>query len=328
MTDKASFPPGSTPKPLLPEDLVAEIDRLAPQLMFLDHYAVLGVDEAASESEIKTAYLRVIKRFHPDRWHARDPGAHRKRMEAIFARATEAYEVLRSPASKLDYDRSLAEIRGIARPSSKPVAARPPAPPLDLPLPPPRAAPPPPPPRPTSATRAPSVTELAKAVRLMEQLRPTQAPASRTAIPVPAPARSPTPPPVAAPAPAPSPNNGVSIVVVEDDDTLRKMLVRIFSELGSVREARDGRDALSVLAQDPIPRLVVTDVMMPNMDGLELARRMKADSRLSRVPILMLTARQGPRDLIDGVNAGARVYVTKPFKVDDLKAKAKKAMGT
>ncbi len=321
-----------TDKPLLPEDLVAEIDRLAPQLMFLDHYAVLGVDEGASEAEIKTAYLRVIKRFHPDRWHARDSGSHRKRMEAIFARATEAYEVLRSPASKLDYDRSLAEIRGIARPSSKPVAARAAvAAPLDLPLPPPRAAPPPPPPRrptPPTAARAPSVTELAKAVRLMEQLRPTQAPASRTAVPIPAPASAPTPPPVAAPAPAPSPNNGISIVVVEDDDTLRKMLVRIFSELGSVREARDGRDALTVLAQDPVPRLVVTDVMMPNMDGLELARRMKADPRLSRVPILMLTARQGPRDLIDGVNAGARVYVTKPFKVDDLKAKAKKAMGT
>ena len=288
----------------LPDDLIAEIDRLAPQLTFLDHYAVLGVSEAATESEIKTAYLRVIKRFHPDRWHSRDHGTHRKRMEAIFSRATEAYEVLRHPTSKLEYDRSLYEVRGIARPSASPAA-----------IPPPQAPAPP-----TSRPRAASVTELAKAVRLMDQLRPSSA-TPRAALS--APTRGPTP----THAPTPAPNGRPPILIVEDDDTLRRMLVRILSDLGNISEAREGGEALSLLARDPLPRIVVTDVMMPNVDGLELARRMKADPRTSRIPIVMLTAKQGSRDVIDGVNAGARVYVTKPFKVEDLLAKVKKAMG-
>jgi CheY-like chemotaxis protein len=294
-------------RPPLPDDLLADIDRLAPFLTMLDHYTVLGVKESASETEIKTAYLRVIQRFHPDRWHARESGAHRKRMEAIFARATEAYEVLRRADTRLDYDRSLYEVRGIPRPSSQP-----------------KAAPPPPPPR------APSVTVMAKAVRLMGQLRPPTVPAP--AMPL-KPAVAP-PPFAAMPAPAPSAGAHATsgpqrstILVVEDDETLRKMLVRILSELGTVREACDGVEALALANEDPVPRLVVTDVMMPRMDGLELARRLKATPRTSHVPIVMLTAKSGAKDLIEGVNAGARVYVTKPFKVDDLKAKAKKAMG-
>ena len=53
-------------KPPLPDDLVAEIERLAPQLMAIDHYGVLALTEASSAEEIKAAYLRVTKRFHPE----------------------------------------------------------------------------------------------------------------------------------------------------------------------------------------------------------------------------------------------------------------------
>jgi CheY-like chemotaxis protein len=298
-----------TSKPPLPDDLLADIDRLAPQLTLLDHYGVLGVQETSSDVEIKQAYLRVIQRFHPDRWHARDSSVHRKRMEAIFARATEAYEVLRHPAQKLEYDRSLYEIRGIPRPSAMP---KKPAPPI---------APPAIPAVAREGRRPPSATELAQAARLLGQLRPpTAAPAARGATPPPKPS-APTPAPATPSAPR------LPIVVVEDDDALRKMLVRILGELYDVREARDGKEALEVVMREPIPRLVVTDVMMPNMDGLELARRLKAEPKTKSIPIVMLTAKQGSRDVIDGVNAGARIYVTKPFKVDDLKAKVKKAMG-
>lgn len=282
----------------LPDDLLADIDRLAPHLTLLDHYAVLGVAESASEAEIKAAYLRLIQRFHPDRWAARDSGAHRKRMEAIFARATEAYEALRRPESRLEYDRSLYEVRGIPRPSAKP--------------------------QPIAPARPASVAQVAQAARLVERLRPPTIPAPAAVRP---PAPAPAPPTPASPVGHASGATRPLILVVEDDDTLRRMLVRILGELGTVREARDGAEGLELASAEPMPRLVVTDLMMPRMDGLELARQLKRDPRTSRIPIVMLTAKGGPKDVIDGVNAGARFYVTKPFKVDELKTKAKKALG-
>lgn len=169
--------------------------------------------------------------------------------------------------------------------------------------------------------RSPSQAKL-MAARMMHQLRPSAAvpgaPHSTPGTPVPAVAAAGAPT-----ATAPK----VPILVVEDDEALRTMLVRILSDLGQVIAAPDGAAALQVLEKDPVPRLVVTDIMMPNIDGLELARRMKGNPRLARVPIVMLTAKQGPKDMIEGVNAGARFYVTKPFKVDELKSKVKKAMG-
>jgi CheY-like chemotaxis protein len=279
-------------KPPLPPDLIAEIDRLAPQLTMLDHYRVLGVTESASADELKAAYVRALARFHPGRWQARDTEKHQKRMEAIFARATEAYEELRDPPRRLDYDRALSKVRGIARSSAMPGAAQRDAAPV------------------RTERRAPSATELASAARLMDQLRPQPKP-----MPTPAEPTAPTTPPRDA------------ILVVEDDEALRRMLARILDEIGEVRAVADGAQALEALSVDPLPRLVVTDVMMPNVDGLELAQRIKADPRTKRIPIVMLTAKQAPRDVIEGVNAGARIYVTKPFKVDDLRAKVKKALG-
>lgn len=67
--------------------------------------------------------------------------------------------------------------------------------------------------------------------------------------------------------------------------------------------------------------------MMPRMDGLTLAKQLKGDPRLGHVPVVMLTARTGPRDVIAGINAGARFYVTKPFKTDELLTKVRKALG-
>jgi len=241
-------------KPPLPDDLLADIDRLAPQLTLLDHYRVLGVDASASDELLKAAYLRMLQRYHPGRWHARESRPHQKRMEAIFARATEAYQVLCDPDRKREYDRALALVRG-----------------------------------------------------------------ERVAPAAPAPPR---------PAMPPSDPSRPLVLVVEDDEALRRMLVRILAELGTVVAASDGREALDLLASaERLPSLVVTDLMMPRLDGLELARRMKADAKTRSIPIVMLTAKQGAKDVVEGVNAGARVYLTKPFKVDELKAKAKKAMG-
>ena len=97
--------------------------------------------------------------------------------------------------------------------------------------------------------------------------------------------------------------------------------------LGDVVTAFDGQDALEK-AQAMRPDVIVTDVMMPRMDGLTFAKQLKSNPSLATVPVVILTAKTGPRDVISGINAGARFYVTKPFKTDDLVAKVRKALGS
>lgn len=118
------------------------------------------------------------------------------------------------------------------------------------------------------------------------------------------------------------------ILAVEDDAELLTMLTHLLGTIGEVQTARDGKEALEILEGGFTPDLVVTDLMMPRMDGLTLARSMKNDSRMSRIPVLMLTAKSTPRDMIEGINAGARHYVTKPFTAADLLAKVQKALAS
>ncbi|HHH31137.1 MAG TPA: response regulator [Polyangiaceae bacterium] len=117
------------------------------------------------------------------------------------------------------------------------------------------------------------------------------------------------------------------ILVAEDDPDLLRMLDHIMRAVGEVTTAVDGQNALELAQANP-PDLIVTDVMMPRMDGFALAKELKRDPRLANIPVVILTAKTGPRDVISGINAGARFYVTKPFKTDDLIAKVKKALGS
>lgn len=118
------------------------------------------------------------------------------------------------------------------------------------------------------------------------------------------------------------------ILAVDDDADVLTLLSRLLQGHGQVRLARDGLEAWQTLDQGFVPDLLVTDVMMPRMDGTALVAKMKADSRFARVPVIMLTAKSGPRDVIAGINTGARHYVTKPFSADDLLGKVKKILGT
>jgi len=105
------------------------------------------------------------------------------------------------------------------------------------------------------------------------------------------------------------------------------MLGKMLESIMEVVMAPDGAEAFKVLKSGTrLPDLLVTDVMMPNMDGLELVRQMKADERMKRIPVIMLTAKSGPRDVVTGINVGARHYVTKPFKQDELLEKVRKVL--
>lgn len=118
------------------------------------------------------------------------------------------------------------------------------------------------------------------------------------------------------------------VLIVEDDDALARMLKKVVSQIADPDLAYDGEEALKLLRAGTTQyRLVLTDIMMPRLDGHALAKEMKKDRQLSMIPVIMLTAKAGPTDVVSGINSGARFYVTKPFQQDDLLSKIKKALG-
>jgi CheY-like chemotaxis protein len=117
------------------------------------------------------------------------------------------------------------------------------------------------------------------------------------------------------------------VLVVDDDPQIRNLVARALSTTYTVTEASDGLKAAEALGLPPLPDLIILDIMMPNVDGLTLAGRLKANPDLKAVPILFLTAKSMPTDLIRGIQAGARAYVTKPFKLDELRQQVAKILG-
>jgi adenylate cyclase len=102
------------------------------------------------------------------------------------------------------------------------------------------------------------------------------------------------------------------ILIVDDNETNRCILVaRLHAEGYETREAEDGERALAV-AHEIVPDVILLDVMMPKIDGFEVCRRLKGDSSLGFVPIIMVTARADSKDVVTGLNAGADEYLTKP----------------
>src|SRR5688572_13103412 len=105
------------------------------------------------------------------------------------------------------------------------------------------------------------------------------------------------------------------------------MLAKVLSAQYDVVVAHDGRQALVLAEQQPRPALLLLDVMMPGLDGLGVATQIKKNADLKGIPIIFLTAKTGAADVIKGIQSGARHYITKPFKIDDVLAKVKKALG-
>ena len=113
------------------------------------------------------------------------------------------------------------------------------------------------------------------------------------------------------------------IVVAEDDDAIAHMVNMALGDAGFLcLRARDGDEAVK-LVKAHTPDLLVLDVMMPRVDGLEVARRLKADVMWSRIPILMLTALAGVDSQVQGLEAGADAYMTKPFDLREFNARVK-----
>ena len=92
-----------------------------------------------------------------------------------------------------------------------------------------------------------------------------------------------------------------------------------------VSEAADV-DGLRKIDESP-PELIIADVMMPNLDGLTLVKALKNHNETKSVPVIFLTAKGDARSMIEGINVGAKYYVTKPFQMDDLLGKVGKVLG-
>lgn len=116
------------------------------------------------------------------------------------------------------------------------------------------------------------------------------------------------------------------ILVVEDDEDIRALLSHTLTkERYNVIEAALGREAL-VEAKAKHPDAVILDIMLPDIDGLEVCRRLKADPALKHIPVVMLTAKSEDTDIVVGLELGAEDYITKPFSPRVLVARLKNVL--
>ena len=114
-----------------------------------------------------------------------------------------------------------------------------------------------------------------------------------------------------------------TILLVDDNYDFLKFLSESLARKYHVLKATNGKQALNVLEKEDID-LVVSDIMMPEMDGLELCSTIKNDIRYSHIPIILLTAKASEEHQLEGLNVGADDYITKPFNMEVLKLRINK----
>jgi len=118
----------------------------------------------------------------------------------------------------------------------------------------------------------------------------------------------------------PAPIEHRRILVVDDESQITRVLRTTLSGQGyDIRVANDGETALEIM-KDWSPELIITDLSMPNMDGLELCRRVRPETR---APIIVLSVRGQERTKVDALDAGADDYITKPFGIEELLARVR-----
>lgn len=112
-----------------------------------------------------------------------------------------------------------------------------------------------------------------------------------------------------------------NILIVDDNSENLRLLSQTLSRKGyTVRPAKSGKMALTAVEEMP-PDLFLLDIMMPEMDGYELCRRLKEDPKIADIPVIFLTARSTSEDIVKGFEVGAVDYVLKPFRIPELLAR-------
>ncbi|MCW3788288.1 substrate-binding domain-containing protein [Plebeiibacterium sediminum] len=116
------------------------------------------------------------------------------------------------------------------------------------------------------------------------------------------------------------------LLIVEDEPDIRKYIKSCFSStMYSIMEAKNGKEGLKLVETEG-PDIIISDVMMPVMDGLELTRKVKSDLRYCHIPMILLTAKSSLEHLLEGLEEGADSYIAKPFNKEHLQVRVKKLL--
>lgn len=116
------------------------------------------------------------------------------------------------------------------------------------------------------------------------------------------------------------------ILIVEDDPDIAQLLQHYFTSLGyEVQAVARGQEALERTRQQ-LPHLIILDIMLPDIDGYEVCRRLRTNLRTSHIPIIFLTQRDERSDRIAGLELGADDYITKPFDIEELRLRVQNAI--
>ncbi len=120
--------------------------------------------------------------------------------------------------------------------------------------------------------------------------------------------------------------SGKTVLIVDDEESVRRVVRKTLSEKYDVLEARDGEEAINV-AQSQKPNLILMDIMMPRMDGYVACSTIKADKSTRGIPVVMLTGLGFKLNKKLAQTIGADGYITKPFNIDELRRQVKRHLG-
>jgi two-component system chemotaxis response regulator CheY len=116
----------------------------------------------------------------------------------------------------------------------------------------------------------------------------------------------------------------LNVLIVDDSAAIRKILVRVLGQtdlpIGEIHEASDGQEALKIVASSDVS-LILSDINMPNIDGLELLTKLRATPKWKQLSVVMITTEGSHAKVMEAVQLGARGYVRKPFTAEQIKEK-------
>ena len=113
------------------------------------------------------------------------------------------------------------------------------------------------------------------------------------------------------------------IYLLEDDESIRKLVIYALGTQGMEAEGFDTPEAFRAAMKERMPELLLLDIMLPEEDGVSILKKLRADPRTASLPVIMLTARNTEYDRVEGLDAGADDYISKPFGMMELSARVR-----